>query len=45
MPHVLVFKEHERAFETLGIQTVPKPFDLEQLLEAIRTVRKSPPTD
>lgn len=36
-------KEHERAFETLGIQTVPKPFDLVQLLEAIRSVRRAPP--
>jgi CheY-like chemotaxis protein len=30
-------KEHERALGALGIQTVPKPFDLEQLLNAIRS--------
>ncbi|HEY6958031.1 MAG TPA: response regulator [Candidatus Limnocylindria bacterium] len=30
-------KEHERALGALGIQTVPKPFDLEQLMNAIRS--------
>ena len=30
-------KEHERALGTLGIQTIPKPFDLEQLLQTIRS--------
>lgn len=30
-------KQHERALGTLGIQTVPKPFDLEQLTQAIRS--------
>ncbi len=30
-------QEHERALGALGITTVPKPFDLEQLQQAIRT--------
>lgn len=36
-------KEHERALAALGIQTVPKPFDLEQLLQAIRSALMSRP--
>lgn len=34
-------KEHERALGALGIQTVPKPFDLEQLLNAIRSTLRT----
>lgn len=30
-------QEHERALGALGITTIPKPFDLEQLQQAIRT--------
>lgn len=36
-------KEHERALGTLGVQTVPKPFDIEQLLQAIRSAIRTRP--